>query len=112
MALGQREDGEAFRDVLLQPLCEFRGAFGVGLNDASEFGLGGGEIGGVPDGPQLAADRLAHEDSFLEVTLRLFSTDDIAGADFLLQHLAALEAVGLLSTHPDRSIMGLIQLAI
>ena len=54
-----RQDGEPFRTVLLEPVGEPIRFAAVAGNEASEFLLGGGERGRVPDPPQLAPDALA-----------------------------------------------------
>src|SRR5512132_4505040 len=57
--LWQGEDGEAFGDVVVEPVGEAVGRATVGGDQAVEFLLRGVQRGGVPDPPQLGADVLA-----------------------------------------------------
>src|SRR5512147_1828802 len=57
--LRQGEDGEAFGDVVLEPVGEAVGRATVGGDQAVEFFLRGLQRGGVPDPPQLGANALA-----------------------------------------------------
>src|SRR5207342_2826366 len=57
--LRQGEDGEAFGDVVLEPVGEAVGRATVGGDQTSEFFLRGLQRGGVPDPAQLGADPLA-----------------------------------------------------
>src|SRR5512143_1380164 len=57
--LRQGEDGEAFGDVVLEPVGEAVGRATVGGDQAIEFLLRGLQRGGVPDPAQLGADALA-----------------------------------------------------
>jgi hypothetical protein len=59
VALGQREDGEALGDRVLEPEGEFGGLVAVAFHQARQLGLGGLEVGGVPDPAQLLSDTLA-----------------------------------------------------
>jgi len=52
----QGHDGEAFGNVVLEPLGEARGALLVVSSQAVEFGLCVFDGGGVPDPAQLGAD--------------------------------------------------------
>src|SRR5512132_3956804 len=57
--LRQGEDGEAFGDVVLEPVGEAVGRATVGGDQTIEFFLRGLQRGGVPDPAQLGADPLA-----------------------------------------------------
>jgi len=57
--LRQGEDGEAFGDVVLEPVGEAVGGATVGGDQAAEFLLRGLQRGGIPDPPQLGTDALA-----------------------------------------------------
>src|SRR5512132_664773 len=57
--LRQGEDGEAFRDVVLEPVGEAVGRATVGGDQAVEFFLRGLQRGGVPEPSQLGANALA-----------------------------------------------------
>ena len=59
MLLRQGEDGEAFGDVVLEPVGEAVSRATVGSDEAVEFLLRGLQRGGIPDPPQLGADPLA-----------------------------------------------------
>ena len=59
MVLGQRENGEAFRDVLLEPCGQPRLAVAIAGDQLGQGGFGLGEIVRRPDRFQLLADALA-----------------------------------------------------
>ena len=59
MLLRQGEDGEAFGNVVLEPVGAAVGRATVGGDQTVEFLLRGLQRGGVPDPPQLGADPLA-----------------------------------------------------
>src|SRR5512134_2958468 len=84
--LRQGEDGEAFGDVVLEPVGEAVGRATVGSDEAVEFLLRGLQRGGIPDPPQLGADPLADGDvgGLLNGVLRevkLAALPDVTGQD-------------------------------
>ena len=56
VVLGQREDGEAFGDILLQPISQFGGGVAIAGDELGERGFRLGEILCRPDRFQLSAD--------------------------------------------------------
>ena len=58
----QGEDGETFRDVLLHPRGELRGARAVFCDEFGEAGLGSRKVGRIKDRADVAADAAAHGD--------------------------------------------------
>jgi len=62
VVLWQREDAQAFGDVLFQPVGQFRGAVAIAGHKIGQRGFSLGQRGRVPDRAQLGTDALADGD--------------------------------------------------